>query len=366
MTLIKDITSILEQIAPLEHQEDYDNSGLIVGDPNTVVSRILVSLDCTEGIVDEAIAKNCNLIVCHHPILFKPLKKLNGSSYVERVIMKAIKHNIGIYAIHTNLDNVLHQGVNGKIAEKLDLKNLSILLPKKGKLAKLATFVPSHAAEQLQSVLFANGAGKIGDYDSCSFNSNGIGTFKAGTNAKPFVGEINQLHKENETKIEVIFPLHLKNQILSALIQAHPYEEVAYDIILLENEWMQVGSGMLGNLEQPMFLPDFLNLVKNRLRVKVIKYTPFSNHIQKVAICGGSGSFLLKQALRAKADVFITSDFKYHEFFDAENQISICDIGHYESEQFTPELIIEIIRNNFPNFAPILAESNTNPVNYYY
>lgn len=366
MLLIKDLINELETVAPSAFQEDYDNSGLLTGDLNTKVAKALVCLDCTEAIIDEAIAKKCNLVIAHHPIIFRGLKRLNGNNYIERTIIKAIKNDIAIYAIHTNLDNVLQNGVNTKIAQKLGLKNLKILDSKSDKFAKIITFVPTEKAAAVREALFNSGAGKIGNYDSCSFSIEGKGTFKGNENSKPFVGKRDELHTENETKIETIFPIYLKNKVISALLNAHPYEEVAYDIILLENNWSQIGSGIVGELNEEMEVNVFLKMLKKSMNLNVVKHTAFNKTINKIAVCGGSGSFLLGKALKAEADVFITSDFKYHEFFDAEGKIMICDVGHYESEQFTPELIIEIIQKKFANFAAVLAETNTNPVNYYY
>ncbi len=366
MLSINDIIEELETIAPNSFQEEYDNSGLLTGQLNTLVTNALICLDCTEEIIDEAINKKCNLVIAHHPIIFRGLKRLNGNNYVERTLIKAIKNDIAIYAIHTNLDNVLVNGVNSKIAEKLGLQNVKILDSKTEMLAKLITFVPTNMAEVLRKSLFEAGAGNIGNYDSCSFNTEGTGTFRGNKNSKPFVGKIDELHCENETRIEMIFPVHIKDKIISALLASHPYEEVAYDIILLENNWPKVGAGIVGDLNTEMSTKDFLKLLKDKMNLTGIRYTSFNKSVKKIAICGGSGSFLLKKAIGSEADVFITSDFKYHEFFDAEKKIMICDIGHYESEQFTPELIFEIIRKKFPNFAPILTGTNTNPVNYYY
>lgn len=364
--ILQDLIEHLESVAPLDLQENYDNSGLITGDKNWPITNVLVSLDCTEAIVDEAIQTKCNLIISHHPILFKSIKKLTGKNYVERTLIKAIQNNIAIYAIHTNLDNVLNQGVNAKIAAKIGLKNSVILAPSQNKLAKLTTYVPVNNVDQVRNALFEAGAGKIGNYDQCSFNSEGTGTFRGGQTSNPFVGTPGELHFESEIKIETVFPLYLKNAIVSALIKSHPYEEVAYDIYLVENEWQQSGAGLIGELDTALDLSEFLHGLKQSMQLSVIRHTSFNRDIKKVAVCGGSGAFLLDRAIKAGADVFVTSDFKYHEFFDAEDRILICDIGHFESEQFTPELIIEIIRNKFPNFAPVLAKTNTNPINYYY
>ncbi|MCX2478513.1 Nif3-like dinuclear metal center hexameric protein [Pedobacter sp. MC2016-15] len=360
-TLIKH----LEEYAPLSYQEDYDNSGLLTGDVNQEITGALVALDCIEEIVDEAIAKGCNLIITHHPIVFKGLKKLTGRTYVERVVLKAIKNNIALYAIHTNLDSV-HNGVNGVICKRLGLQQPKILQARGGLLKKLVTFCPTAQAPQLRAALFAAGAGNISAYSDCSFNTEGTGTFKAGDGTQPFVGAQGIQHEEPETRIETIFYKHQERQVLLALLQNHPYEEVAYDIYALENTSANVGSGMVGWLEEEMEASEFLSLVKSRMNVSVIRHTRQTGRkIKKVAVCGGSGSFLLSQAIAAGADAFVTADFKYHEFFDADGKLIIADIGHFESEQFTSDLLIDIIREKFPNFAIRLTEHNTNPINYF-
>lgn len=366
MPLIKDIIRVLEKIAPPTYQESYDNSGLIVGNPDVEASGVLVSLDCLETTVDEAIQKSCNLIVAHHPIVFKGLKRINGSNYVERTVIKALKHDIAIYAIHTNLDNMYHNGVNSRIAEVLQLKDTRILAPVKGLLRCLITFVPAADAEGVRQALFSAGAGNIGNYDACSYNLEGIGTFRAGEGANPHVGAIGEIHRENETRIEVIYPIHAESQILTALEDAHPYEEVAHYIISLENKHQYIGAGMIGELESEIPLLDFLHHLKAVMKCGIVKFTDDSGvkKVRKVALCGGAGSFLLGEAIRQGADIFISADFKYHEFFDAEGKIVIADIGHFESEQFTISLISEIISKNFLNFAVYLTELNTNPVNY--
>ncbi|RZJ68953.1 MAG: Nif3-like dinuclear metal center hexameric protein [Flavobacterium sp.] len=359
------ITNYLESLAPLNYQEDYDNSGLIVGNPNDEVTSAFVALDCTEPIVDEAIAKGCNLIITHHPIVFKGLKRFNGKTYVERVVQKAIKHNIALYAIHTNLDHVAH-GVSGEICKRLGLENAKVLSPKGDILKKLVTFCPLANADEVRGALFGAGAGNIGHYSDCSFNAEGTGTFKAGAGTNPFVGQVGNLHREAEVRIETIFKVQDERKVLLALLEHHPYEEVAYDIYSLANKLDNVGAGMVGWLPQEMDGEAFLRHVKNTMHAKVIRHTDLlPKRIKKVAVCGGSGSFLLKQAIAAGADAFITADFKYHEFFDAENKLMICDIGHYESEQFTSNLLIDNIQEKFPNFAIRLTEHNTNPINYF-
>lgn len=362
---LNEIIFEIEKFAPLSYQESYDNCGLLIGNNNAEITGAILTLDCVEETIDEAIRKKCNLIIAHHPIIFGGIKKITGSNYVERTIIKAIQNNVAIYVCHTNLDNVL-QGVNKKIASKLDLINISILAPKKTILKKLVTFVPNSHLEIVRNNLFNAGAGNIGNYDSCSFSIEGIGSFKGNENSNPFVGEKEKLSLEKETRLELIFEAINETKIIAALKQNHPYEEVAYDIYLLENEYQNVGSGMVGFLKNPMPEKEFLELLKQIFKLKSIKHTRFLNKpIQKIALCGGSGKFLLKNAINSKSDIYISSDFKYHEFFDAENKILIADIGHYETEQFTPEIFYEIISNKFPNFASYLTEINTNPVNYF-
>lgn len=363
--IISDITKYLEDVAHLSFQESYDNAGLIVGNYNTQVTGMLITLDVTEKIIEEAISNNLNLIIAHHPIVFGGLKKFNGNNYVERTVIKAIKNDIAIYAAHTNLDSVIYNGVNSKICEKIGLKNTKILSPSKGKLNKVVVFVPHKNVNEVRTAMFNAGAGNIGNYDSCSFNLDGKGTFKAGEGSTPYVGEINELHTEPETRIETIVPTHLLGKIISAMQNAHPYEEVAYDVYELKNEWDQVGAGMVGELEKPIEANDFLKSIKSIFKCESIRHTELINKtIIKVAVCGGSGSFLLKDAIKAKADIFITGDFKYHQFFDAEGHIIIADIGHFESEQFTKELFYELVTIKFPNFAVRLTKVNTNPIKY--
>lgn len=361
---IQDLTQYLEEIAPLAYQESYDNAGLIVGSNAKEIHKVLISLDCTEEIVDEAIANQCDLIISHHPIVFKGLKKFNGTNYVERVIIKAIENKIAIYAIHTNLDSVLN-GVNGKIGQKIGLQNCEILSPKIGLLKKLVFFVPLAFADAVKTAIYHAGAGSIGNYSECSFQVKGTGTFKANEKSNPFIGEKNQLHQEEEMRVEMIYPSVVQKKILTALWASHPYEEVAYDIYSIENGHQEVGSGMIGELPEELSGLAFLQHLKNKMGLTVIRHTQIlPKKIKKVAVCGGSGSFLLSKAIQAKADVLVTADFKYHEFFDADHKILIADIGHFESEQYTQELLMEIITNKFPNFAVRLTGNNTNPIKY--
>lgn len=358
------IISFLSEIAPPALQEGYDNSGLIVGNPNWDIKKAVISLDCTEAVIDEAIEQGCNLVIAHHPIVFSGLKRFNGSNYVERTIIKAIKNDIAIYAIHTNLDNVLH-GVNKRIAERLGLKNCAILLPKQGTLQKLTTFVPTDQVEKVKTALFNAGAGNIGNYDQCSFALEGTGTFRPNDAANPYVGATGTTQREKETRIEVLIPSYKTSGILQALFAAHPYEEVAYYLQPLQNANQEIGSGMIGQMEKPLPFTDFVTHLKSSMQLHTVKATkPVTEYVQSVAVCGGSGSFLLEKAKAAKADVFITADFKYHDYFDADGEITILDIGHYESERFTIDLLFDFLSENFPNFALLKTEVETNPVNY--
>jgi dinuclear metal center YbgI/SA1388 family protein len=363
--LIKEITDYLESLAPLSSQESYDNSGFITGHKNSVLTNALITLDCIEATVDEAIEKGCNLIIAHHPIVFKGLKSLTGSNYIERTVIKAIKNDIAIYAYHTNLDNYKN-GVNKRIGELLGITDTKILAPSSGTLEKLVVFVPETHVGKVKDALFGAGAGAIGNYSHCSFTSAGTGTFKANENTNPFVGSQHELHKEPEHKVEVMIRSHDKNRIITALLNNHPYETVAYDLLPLQNTNTDEGAGMYGELTEAMPAKSFLSLLKTRFNCKVIRHTNIHQETLKtIAWCGGSGSFLLGAAKAVKADIFITGDFKYHEFFDAENDIIIADIGHYESEQFTIDLIGDILSKKFTKFAPYLTERPTNPVNYF-
>jgi dinuclear metal center YbgI/SA1388 family protein len=316
-------------------------------------------------VVKEAILKKCNLVIAHHPIIFGGLKKINGKNYVERTIIAAIKNDIAIYAIHTNLDNVM-DGVSGKMAKMAGLENLTILSPKENALKKLFVFVPVEAAAAVRDAVFAAGGGHIGNYSECSFNTEGTGTFKAGRDTHPYVGSIGEQHQEKEVKIEVIFPGFLEPKIVAAMKAAHPYEEVAYDIVSLSNSHQGIGAGILGELAEPMDEESFLSHLKTVFRLKVIRHTPLRNKpVKKVALCGGAGSFLISSALRAGADFYFTGDIKYHEFFDANDRLVLADIGHYESEQFTIDLLQEILEQKFPTFAVLKTEVVTNPVHYF-
>jgi len=362
--IIRDIVNYLEAVAPLGYQESYDNAGLILGNSESSISSALITLDVTESVIDEAIELGFGLIISHHPILFKGLRHINGNTYVERCVIKAIKNDIAIYAAHTNLDSV-NNGVNSKICEKIGLTNTRILAPSKELLLKLVTFIPVNHLNTVREALFAAGAGHIGKYDKCSYNLEGLGTFRGGEDTNPFVGTKGEIHEEKEVRFETILPKHLKNKVVNALLHTHPYEEVAYDLYSLENELSNVGAGMIGESPFEENELDFLSRLMGIFDCKIVRHTALlGKPVRKVAVCGGAGSFLLSKAIAENADIFITGDFKYHDFFDAENKIVVADIGHFESEQFTKEVFHELLIKKFPNFALRLSEIKTNPVSY--
>lgn len=361
---IKTLTDYLESLAPISSQESYDNCGLLTGDKNTEVSGALLCLDCTEAVIEEAITLDANLIIAHHPIVFKGLKSITGKNYVERTLIKAIKNDIAIYAIHTNLDNY-KLGVNYEIGKRLGLENLKILAPKQNELIKLVVFCPKTHTYEVKNSLFSAGAGAIGNYEACSFLTEGKGTFTPMDGSNPTLGKHHTPTEVEEEKIEVLVTQHNLSQVLQAMHNSHPYEEVAHDIIPLLNQNQFSGAGMIGELAKPTDSLAFLKDIKSIFKCGSIKYTPIHKEkIQRVAFCGGSGSFLVKKAIQAKADIYITGDMKYHEFFDAENRIIIADIGHFESEQYTPNLIHAVLKKKFINFAFYLSKVNTNPINY--
>ncbi|HUQ97695.1 MAG TPA: Nif3-like dinuclear metal center hexameric protein [Chitinophagaceae bacterium] len=361
---IREIIAAVEVFAAPELQEEWDNTGLLTGSLSWDCTGVLCALDVTLDVLIEARAKNCNLIVAHHPIVFKGLKQFTGKTYVERLLIEALKWDIAIYAAHTSLDNVV-LGVNGKIAEKLELKNCRMLAPMLKPLRRLITFAPHDNAEAVRQAVFAAGAGHIGKYSECSFNSKGTGTFKAEAGADPYVGEIGKQHQEEETKIEIVFPAYLELQVVKALVTAHPYEEVAYDIFTMENRHQGMGAGIIGELETPVPEHEFLKTLQTIFKTPCVRHTALlQKPVQTVAVCGGSGAFLLKQAAQQGAHIYITADVKYHEFFDAEDQLVLADIGHYESEQFTIDLLQELIAKKFPTFAILKTTVVTNPVHY--
>lgn len=362
---IKEIISALDTLAPFSLQEEYDNAGLTTGHPEAEVHACLVCLDVTEDVIEEALKYQCDMIISHHPVIFKGIKRLTGRTMTERIVEKAIRGNIALCSIHTNLDNI-EQGVNRKFCEKLGLHNTKILRKTGGVLRKLVTFCPVEYAERVREAIFKAGAGHIGEYEQCSFNAEGLGSFRAGDKADPFVGKKGELHFEKETRIETIYPVYREAQVVSALLEAHPYEEVAYDLYPLANDFSLAGAGMTGELVEEQNETDFLARVKSVLNIPVIRHSALTGKtVKRVAVCGGAGSFLIQDAIRSEAEMFITADIKYHQFFDAEGRIVIVDAGHFETEQFTCEILADYLKKKFTNFAVRISETLVNPVNYF-
>jgi len=368
---VKELFPILEELAPLAYAEEFDNVGLLVGNQEQELTGILVCHDALEAVIDEAIAKESNLVVCFHPILFSGLKKITGKNYVERAVLKAIKNDIAIYAVHTALDNHPN-GVNKIFCDALGLINTKVLVPKQNFIQKLVTYTIPENEVQLRNALFNAGAGKIGNYENCSFNSQGIGTYMGNENSNPEIGERFEFIEAKEIKIEVTFEKQLQSKILKALFSNHVYEEIAYEIYHLQNEHQNIGLGMIGELETAMNAKDFLHFVKEKMQCGNIRHSQLvEKPIKKVAVLGGSGSFAIKNAILANADVFLTADLKYHNYYEAENQLVLADIGHFESERYTKNYIVDFLKEKITNFAPafsivkiVLSEENTNPVKY--
>jgi dinuclear metal center YbgI/SA1388 family protein len=360
-----EFTRWLEELIPPAFQEHYDNSGLQVGDPDAIVDSVLLSVDVTAKVIAEAREYRCNLIISHHPLIFTPLKRVAGGSETERCVASAVRAGIAIYSAHTSFDN-LSWGVSHILAEKIGLTKIRVLAPLKGKLSKLITFVPVAHAGRVREALFAAGAGHIGNYDRCSFNVTGDGTYRAGEGADPFAGKVGEDHTEQEIRIEAVMPSHLSPACVRALIMAHPYEEVAYDIIALENEYHGAGAGAIGTLPAPLTVTMLLEKLKELTGIQVIRYSgDTARTVTTVAVCGGSGSDLISNAARAGADAFVTGDVKYHAFTQAPDDMIVADIGHYESEKFSLELLHDLINKKFPKFALRFSGIKTNPINYY-
>jgi len=361
---LSEICKYLDNAIPLSFQEGYDNSGLQVGDPDSEVSSALLTIDVTGEVVEEAISKGCNLVISHHPLIFNGIKKIAGRTFTERIIATAIKEEIAIYSAHTNLDAV-DFGVSRKMAVKLNLQNIKVLVPLKNQLLKLVTFIPESHFEKVRSSIFKAGAGVTGNYDHCGFAASGTGSFRAGENANPYVGESGKLHAENEIRFETILFSHLKSNVIKALLATHPYEEVAFDLYPLDNENIEIGTGCVGEFEQAVTETEFLKQVSSVFDARGVRYSNLTGHeVKKVALCGGSGASLISNAMASGADAFVTADVKYHNFFDAGNKILIVDAGHFESEKFTTEILYDLIIKNFPKFAVRFSETNTNPINY--
>ena len=361
---LKDLCSYLDSVVPLSFQESYDNSGLQIGLPEREISSAMITLDVTEEVIDEAVSDKCDVIISHHPLIFIGIKRITGRTFTERILYKAVKHDIAIYSSHTNLD-IFSNGVSRKMAEKLGLKDIKVLSPLMNRLLKLVTYIPESHLEKVREALFEAGAGVIGNYDQCAFTTAGTGSFRGSENTKPFIGGKGKIHFEKETRFETVLFSHLKEKVIKVLLDVHPYEEAAYDIYALENENVDVGLGCVGEFNDAMGEADFLKLVSSVFDAKGVRYSkPAGKPVRKIALCGGSGASLLNVAIASGADAFITADIKYHNFFDADNKILLVDTGHFESEKFSTEILYDLIIKKFPKFAVRFSEINTNPINF--
>lgn len=362
---INQIVQILEEWAPTSYAEDFDNVGLLVGNKNRSCTAALITHDVSVAVVEEAIANNCNLIICFHPIIFKGLTAITGKNYVEKTVLKAIENKIAIYALHTALDN--HEfGISYHLGQLLSLTKQRILIPQKNNLFHLTTYVPISDKEKLLTALHDAGAGSLGNYSHCSFSVAGEGRFLPHQNSTPAIGEKNAMTHVEEVQIGVIVPKHTQQKVLNALENAHPYETVAYELIAIENQHPNIGLGSIGELKSPLPINDFLKKVKSALNIPYIRHSESGKkNIKTVAVLGGSGSFCIDAAKRQGADALVTADLKYHDFFKAEKDLLLIDAGHYETEQFTKRLILEYLTKKIPNFAFTLSEENTNPVKYF-
>ncbi|QJP34435.1 Nif3-like dinuclear metal center hexameric protein [Nonlabens sp. Ci31] len=361
---IKDVIAHLEVLAPRFYAEDFDNTGLLTGEKTTDLTGILVTLDCLENVVDEAIDNNCNLIVSFHPIIFSGLKHLQPDDYVRKAVVKAIKNDIAIYATHTALD-LAKGGVSYRMAQEMGLNNVKTLIPKSQLIKKLVTYIPQDHFEEVKEALFAAGAGTLGNYSECSFSTDGEGTFRGNEWSKPQLGEALKRSTVKEKALSITFLPHLEAAIKATLINFHPYEEVSFEISTLENSYQNIGMGVIGDLAEALETEEFLRKTKSVFKTGVVR-SSFSRKrtIKKVALLGGSGAFAIKNALQSGADAYITADLKYHDFFQGQDLL-LCDVGHYESEQFTKNLLHEYLKEKFSNFAVLCAQARTNPVNYF-
>ena len=362
---LKEFTKYLDEEIPLAYQEDYDNSGIQVGSPKQEISSAIICLDVTEEVLNEAVTHGCDIIVSHHPLIFKGIKSLTGKTFTEKILQGAITNEIAIYSAHTNLDAV-GNGVSRKMAEKIGLEQISILSPLENQLLKLVTFIPEAHVEKVKNALFEAGAGVTGNYDNCGFTLSGTGSFRGNENANPFIGEKGKIHYEPEVRFETILFNHLKDKVILALLATHPYEEVAYDLYSLKNNNIGIGLGCVGKLANPVPERDFLKLISKTFDARGIRHTNLNGKmVSKVALCGGSGASLINNAIRSGADAFVTADIKYHDFFNAENRILLVDAGHFETEKFSREILKDLIIKKFPKFAVRFSETNTNPINYF-
>ncbi len=367
--IVNDVIKYLEGWAPKETAWQKDNTGLQIGATESKIKNIFLCLELTEIALSEAVEKNCNFIITHHPFIFQPLKKIDiTNDKNSKLIEKIIKNDITLYSFHTNLD-FTKNGVSFALAKKLDLKNISFLENQESNQFKLVVFVPGNNLNEVLDAIFNSGGGKIGEYEKCSFQVPGKGTFEGSENSNPAIGKAQNFEKVDEIRLEILIDSWNLKKVISAMIEAHPYEEPAFDVYPLQNKNVNFGFGAIGNLENSLSENDFLNFVKEKLNLINLRFVKGkSGSIKKVAVCGGSGSDLLKQAILQKADAFITADVKYHTFHDAEDEILLIDAGHYETEilvfdEVKTKLEKLILKYNSDSEIFVFSQS-TNPVRY--
>lgn len=361
---ISEITGAIEKYAPLWLQEEWDNAGLQVGDTDREATGAVLCVDATEAIVDEAIDRGVNLVISHHPLLFRGLKRITGRTATERIVAKALKHDIAIYSAHTNMDSA-PGGVSWATGRRAGLTAMRTLVPQQGRLMKLAVFVPSAYSNAVSEALWNAGAGRMGNYDRCAYMTDGRGTYRPLPGADPAIGTVGQSHTEAETRIEVVFPTAISGRVVQAMLKAHPYEEPAFDLIPLANDITSAGLGVIGSLKTPMPASEYIAWVKQALGIGAIPYAGDARRmVHRVALCGGAGAEFIGNAIAAGADLYMCGDLKYHDFTTHADSIVLADIGHYESEQCTKEIFYDIIQKNFPNFATYYAEEDKNPISY--
>ncbi|MFN7279524.1 MAG: Nif3-like dinuclear metal center hexameric protein [bacterium] len=362
---IGEIINMLETVAPPSLQESWDNSGLLTGRSTTDCSGVLLALDVTDAVLSEAVSRGCNLVVAHHPMIFRGLKRIDEDEPTGRLTAFAIRHDLAVYAMHTNLDNIIG-GVNGVLADRFGLTDRRVLQPMNGQLMKLVCMIPEGHLEAVSRAVFEAGAGRIGDYEDCGFTTSGIGTFTPMSGANPFIGAEGRPETVREHRFEVILPAWRQRPVLAAMRSAHPYEEVAFDLVKLENEWSGVGSGIIGRLPAPMTEAAFLEHVKAVTGLPVLRHSRLTGRpIQTLALCGGAGAFLIRRAVGVRADAYLTGDLKYHDFFEPDGRLLLADIGHYESEHSAVDLLYNILTKKNHTFAVLKSETDTNPVNYH-
>ena len=354
---IKEVIQFLEQKFPLHWQEDFDNCGVQCGDKERELTGIVVCFDMSEAVIDEALAQGSNMVISHHPIIYKHgLKKIEPTNRVGKIIYKALENKILLYSMHTNIDSG-KAGGNVLFAKKLELQNLSVLVPKENQFCKLVVFVPAENSALLKEAMFKIGCGNIGNYSHCSYSCEGIGSFKPLTGVNPHIGKHNRLERVDEERIEMIFPKNIKRQVIETLYGHHPYEEPAFDIITLENQNREVGLGRIGLLPTSMLAKDFILYIKEKLNLDFVKFSGNRDaEIKKVAVCGGGGASFISEALTAGVNAYITGDLKYHDFFIPENKMLLIDIGHFEGEHFIREIITSLLQENFNTFATHFTE----------